>query len=362
MICVYSYWFSLKSIDNQNNAIFVSIIILNYNGGKLITECLESIYKTKDCKYEIILIDNGSSDNSHNICKEKFPEIILFRNKKNIGLSARNIGIKNAKGNFMVFLDSDTKVDPNWLINFIDSYKQHGDGLYQPKFLKMNNPNFIDSAGNKINIFGLAYSIGKGERDNGLYEEFQTMSYPAGTCLFTSMKIMKKIGEVDDIFFAYHDDVDLGWRGLLLGIKSYYEPKVIVYHFGSPTFQWSKQKFFLLERNRWICLLTLYSKKTIVKISLFLFLIEVGMFFFFLRHNMIFTKMKTYASLIKMRREIKKRKKRLESTRLIDDKTVIRSFADDFWMPTYKIERHTSQVVNFWFVLLNKIARKIIGN
>ncbi len=351
----------MKFSDHQNGDIFVSIIILNYNGGKLILECIESIYKTKNCNYEIILIDNGSSDDSYNICKETFPQIILLKNEKNIGLSARNIGIKNAKGNFFVFLDSDTKVDPNWLLHFIESYKQHGEGLYQPKFLKMDS-NFIDSAGNKINIFGLAYSIGKGELDKGQYEKFQTMSYPAGTCLFTSMATIKKIGEVDDIFFAYHDDVDLGWRGLHLGIKSYYEPKVIIYHFGSPTFQWSAKKFFLLERNRWICLLTLYSKKTFVKILPFLFLIEIGMLFFFLRHNMLITKFQTYISLIKMRKEIKKRKKQIESIRLIDDKIVIRSFSNDFWLPTYKIEQHTSKIVNSWFVTLNKIARKIIDN
>lgn len=352
----------MKLSDYKNTDTLASIIILNYNGGKLILDCIESICKTKDCNYEIILIDNCSSDDSHNICKEKFPQIILFKNEKNIGMSARNIGIENAKGNFVVFLDSDTKVEPDWLIHFFDSYKQHGDGLYQPKFLKMDQPNFIDSAGNMINIFGLAYARGKGEHDDAQYDKFQTISYAAGACIFSSMSIIKKIGEIDDIFFAYHDDVDYGWRALLLGIKSYYEPKVVVYHFGSPTFQWSSQKFFLLERNRWICILTLYSTKTIAKISPFLFLIEIGMFFFFLRHNMTLAKMQTYVSLIKMRTKIKKRRKRMELTRSFDDKVVIRSFVDDFWLPTYRIERRTSKIVNSWFITLNKMARKLIDN
>jgi len=345
-----------------SDEVFVSIIILNYNGGNILLECIQSISETKYCKYEIILIDNNSSDNSHVVCKENFPDIILIKNNKNIGMGARNIGIKNAKGNFVVFLDSDTKVDPNWLVHFIDSYEQHGDGLYQPKFLKMDQPNFIDSAGNMINVFGLAYARGKGEPNNGQYDKFQIISYAAGACVFSSMNIIKKIGDIDDIFFAYHDDVDYGWRALLLGINSYYEPKVIVYHFGSPTFQWSAQKFFLLERNRWICILTLYSKKTIVKLLPFLFLIEIGMFFFFLRHNMILEKIRTCISLIKMRKEIKKRRKRIESNRSFDDKVVIRSFVDDFWLPTYKIELHTSKIVSSWFTTLNKIARKLIDN
>jgi GT2 family glycosyltransferase len=341
--------------------VFVSIIILNYNGGQLILECVESIKKTIGCKFEIILIDNYSSDNSHVLCKQKFPEIILIQNDKNMGMSARNIGIKNAKGNFIVFLDSDTEVEPNWLLTFINSYKQHGEGLYQPKFLKKGQTGIIDSAGNMINIFGLAYARGKGEQDKGQYDQFQTISYTAGACIFSSIEIIKKIGDVDDIFFAYHDDVDYGWRASLLGIKSYYEPKVVVSHFSSTTFQWSPKKFFLLERNRWICLLTLYNQKTVRKIFPLLVLIEIGMLFFFLRHKMGFTKIKSCISLIKMRKEIKIRRERITKNRKFEDKIVIQSFVDDFWLPTYRIDRRKSQFVNSWFVALNKQARKLIS-
>jgi GT2 family glycosyltransferase len=173
----------MKPSDTQIEDVLVSVIILNYNGGQLILDCIKSVYATKGCNLEIILIDNCSSDNSHIVCKERFPEIALFQNDKNIGMSARNIGIKNAKGNFIVFLDSDTEVEPNWLLTFIDSYKQHGEGLYQPKFLKKGQSNLIDSAGNMINIFGLAYARGKGEQDNGQYDEFQTISYAVGACI-----------------------------------------------------------------------------------------------------------------------------------------------------------------------------------
>jgi|SRR5579864_8322208 len=351
----------MKYSDPQiTDDVFVSIIILNYNGGQLILDCIESIKKTASCKFEIILIDNCSSDNSHVLCKQRFPEIILIQNDRNMGMSARNMGVKNAKGNFIVFLDSDTEVESNWLLTFINSYKQHGEGLYQPKFLKKGQTGIIDSAGNMINIFGLAYARGKGEQDKGQYDQFQTISYTAGACIFSSIEIIKKIGDVDDIFFAYHDDVDYGWRALLLGIKSYYEPKVVVYHFSSPTFQWSPKKFFLLERNRWICLLTLYCQRTVRKIFPLLILIEIGMFFFFLRHKMGLIKIKSCISLIKMRKEIKMRRERIAKNRKLEDKIVIQSFVDDFWLPTYRINRRSSQFVNSLFVTLNKQARKLI--
>ncbi len=347
--------------EPQINDVLVSVIILNYNGGQLILECLESVMKTTGCKFEVILIDNCSSDNSQVLSKQKFPEIILIQNNKNVGMSARNIGIKNAKGNFIVFLDSDTEVEPNWLLTFLNSYKHHGPGLYQPKFIKKGQPGIIDSAGNMINIFGLAYARGKGEEDKGQYNQFQPISYTAGACIFSSMEIIKKIGDVDDIFFAYHDDVDYGWRASLIGIKSYYEPRVVVYHFSSPTFQWSPKKFFLLERNRWICLLTLYSQKTVRKIFPLLVLIEIGMFFFFLRHKMALTKINSGISLMKMRKEIKMRRERMSKNRKLEDKIVIQSFVDDFWLPTYRIDKRTSKFVNSWFLTLNKQARKLIS-
>jgi GT2 family glycosyltransferase len=340
---------------------FVSIIILNYNGGNLLLECIESVYNTTGCKYEVILIDNCSSDNSHIVCKEKFPQIILIQNDKNIGMSARNIGLKTAHGNFVVFLDSDTEVESNWLVNFIKSFELHREGLYQPKFLKKEQHSVIDSAGNMINIFGLAYARGKGDTDVGQYNTFHTINYTAGACIFSSLTTIQKIGEIDDIFFAYHDDVDYGWRGSLLGIPSYYEPNVVVYHQSSPTMKWSSKKFFLLERNRWICLLTLYSRKTLIKIFPLLILVEIGMFLFFLRSGMGFAKIKSCFSLIKMRKDINKRRAKIAQNRKFDDKTIIKNFVDDFWLPSYKIDQRTSKLVNSLMVSLNRQARNLIN-
>jgi len=255
----------MKNLINTNDKPLVSIIILNFNGGRHVEECLESIYKTKETNLEIILIDNNSSDNSQNICKEKFPDIILIQNNKNIGMAARNTGVEKAGGQYIVFLDFDTVVTSNWLSSLIKSFELHGDGLYQAKVLRKLEKNKIGSAGNMINIFGLAYARGKGETDNGQYNQFMTVNYPPGCCVFTSKEIIKKIGKVEEMFFAYHDDVDYGWRATLLGIPSYYEPNSTIYHLSSPTLQWSKKKFFLLERNRWICILSLYSKKNFIQ-------------------------------------------------------------------------------------------------
>ncbi|MGI0009883.1 MAG: glycosyltransferase family 2 protein, partial [Nitrosopumilaceae archaeon] len=181
-----------KNSTISNNEPFVSIIIINYNGKDYILDCIESVFKTTGCKFEVILIDNGSTDNGSIICKEKYSKVILFQNKKNIAMAARNIGIDHAKGNFIVFLDADTIVEPKWLQTLLDSYKIHGEGLYQCKLLEKDRHDIISGCGNMANIFGFGFARGKGTRDNGQYDDFEIISFPVGACTFSSSDIIKK--------------------------------------------------------------------------------------------------------------------------------------------------------------------------
>ena len=98
----------------MNKESLVSVIILNYNAGKLLLDCVESIKKSDYSNLEIIVVDNISSDNSQTICKEKFPDIKLIQNEKNFGYcEGNNIGIASAKGEFVIILNPDTIVDKN---------------------------------------------------------------------------------------------------------------------------------------------------------------------------------------------------------------------------------------------------------
>ena len=120
----------------NNQTPLVSIIILNYNAGKLLLDCVESILKSDFKNYEIIVVDNNSKDKSHLICKEKFEEIKLIENSQNFGFcEGNNIGAKNAKGEFIIIINPDTTVTPNWINEFLKANKENGDGIYQPKII-----------------------------------------------------------------------------------------------------------------------------------------------------------------------------------------------------------------------------------
>jgi len=345
-----------KELKNKH---YVSIIVVNFNGDKILEECINSIFETVKDDFEIILIDNNSSDSSQLKCKEKFPKIKLIQNSENIGLSARNIGIRESKGEFIVFLDSDTIVTKNWLENLISSYKENGEGLYQPKLMDKNKPDFFNSAGNMINILGMGFSRGKGKKDQGQFNQFQKISYTSGACTFSSKKIIKKIGNVNEIFFSYHDDLDYGWRGWLQKIPSYYEPKSIVYHLGSPTLKWSGKKFYFLERNRWICLLYLYSTSTMIKIFPILLFMEIGVFFYFLSKGYGKEKIKSLISILQLSKQIKHNKNNIQKLKIISDKEVIEHFVDNFEFPSNLVQNsqnNSEKIIN----LLSKLSRKII--
>ena len=237
-----------------------------------------------------------------------YPEIKFILNKENVGVpEGLNIGIRNASGDFLVLLNNDLIVMPNWLENFFKAYDKTGDALYQPKSLKFKDPSILDGTGCMINIFGFGFARDKGIKDEGKYSEQEEISYASGTCMFAPKKIFDEIGYFDPTFFAYHEELDLGWRARIFGYRSYYVPKTIIHHHGSAHWKWSPQVFYLLERNRWYCILTHYSKSTFYKILPGLIIIEIMMFMFFLSKGMIKEKIQANNDIIKNYKIVKRK-------------------------------------------------------
>ena len=313
----------------------VSIIVLNYNAGELLLNCINSLKKSTYTNLEIIVVDNISSDGSQKKCKEKFPEIKLIQNNENLGYcEGNNIGIREAKGEFIVILNPDAIVDSNWLDELILGYETFGDGIYQPKFLTIDNTKIIQSTGNMIQLFGFGYSRNKGDFDDGQSNKPEIINYASGTCLFTTKKIFQKLELFDAFLFAYHDDLDLCWRASLQGINSYYIPKSIVYHpIEGFSFKWSNFKFYLLERNRQYCLLTHYSRKTFFKILPSLIIIDLAVSIFYLKNGIFIQKCKATLNIIKNLGKINRRYKEIQDQRKISDKDIIESFKDEIILP-----------------------------
>ena len=313
----------------------ISIVILNYNAGQLLLDCVESIKNTDYKNYEIIVVDNASKDNSHKECKKKFPEIKLIENDKNLGYcEGNNVGLRQVEGKFVVVLNPDTLVESKWLKELVKGYHKFGDGIYQPKFLTTDNHKILQGTGNMIQLFGFGFSPNRNVIDNGQFNKPEVVGYASGTCLFTSTAILQKLGMFDSFLFAYHDDLDLCWRAAMQDIKSYYIPTSIVYHPPEGfSFKWTAFKYYLLERNRQYCILTHYSRKTYYKMLPALIIVEIGVFLFYLKKGVVISKIRATCNILKNFRYINERYRKIQNERISSDKKLIKTFEDQILVP-----------------------------
>ncbi|WP_100182741.1 glycosyltransferase family 2 protein [Candidatus Nitrosotenuis aquarius] len=339
----------------------ISIIILNYNAGKLLLNCVESILHSNYNNFEIIVVDNISNDESHKHCKEKFEQINLIENHENLGYcEGNNVGIRNAKGDFVIILNPDTEVDPLWLDELLSAYREFGEGIYQPKILSVDEKNVLQSTGNKIHLFGFGYSRDLGIIDTNQHNKIEHIGYAAGTCLFTSVGILQRLDMFDPFIFLYHDDLDLGWRAWQQGIKSYYVPKSVIYHVKSYNLKWSAQKFFWLERNRKYCLLTHYSKETYKKMAFWLALADILIWFVYLTKGFVKAKIRAEQEIKKNKDKIAKKYIELENKKIVSDKEVIKNFSDTIFVSDNISRGLLSSIFNSLLGFMSRRARKSI--
>ena len=335
----------------------VSIIILNYNAGNLLLNCIESIKKSNYVNFEIIVVDNISSDNSQNKCKEKFPEITLIQNKKNFGYcEGNNIGIRSAKGDYIMILNPDTIIDPNTITELLSAYDNFGEGLYQPKILSLDDKEIIQSTGNMIHVFGFGFARDKGLKLEQKKEDIEKVNYASGTCLFTSRQVFDKVGLLDDFIFLYHDDLDLGWRAAQIGINSYYVPKSKIFHVESYSLQWSEEKFYWLERNRKYCLKTHFSKKTYEKMRLSLFYVDFLVWIFYISKGFLRAKIRAELDIKKNKTQIKNKYDELEKIKIVSDRDLIKQFPNEIFVPINVSQNSMNKKFNS---ILTRLSKKI---
>ena len=339
----------------------VSIVVLNYNAGKLLLNCIESIKKSSYQNIEILVVDNISSDNSQIECKKKFPDIKLIQNDENLGYcGGNNAGIKKAEGEFIIILNPDTIVETNWIDELLNAQKEFGDGLYQPKILSLNEENTIQSTGNMLHIFGFGFARDKGNKVTERKEEIEKVGYASGTCLFTTRKVLDKIGLLDEFLFLYHDDLDLGWRGAQIGINSFYVPKSKIYHVESYSLKWSSKKFYWLERNRKYCLLTHYSKDTYQKMKFSLILVDLFVWTFYFSKGFLGAKIRAEIDIRKNKKIIDRKYHELEKKKTIPDKELIKNFPNEIFVPTNVSQESMNQTFNSILTKLSKTVKEKI--
>ena len=214
----------------------VYIIILNWNGKDLAIDCLKSLANVIYDKYKILIVDNGSDDNSVNMIKNQYPNVEILQLEKNIGYSAGNNAgfdhIKNNNPDYVIFLNNDTTVNQNFIKPLVKPLMNKSD-IYQtvPKIFYADNPNTIWYAGGKINLwFGLVFHKGIRKEDSTLFDQSVDTDYATGCCFCMRYDDYNKLGGFDTSFPMYGEDVDLSLRIRAIGKKVLFAPKSQIWH------------------------------------------------------------------------------------------------------------------------------------
>lgn len=238
----------------------IAIVILNWNGVKLFPDFLPSLIEhSQGDNIELIVADNGSTDDSLAFLEKNFPSVTLLDLKTNYGFAkGYNVALEQIDADYFVLVNSDVKVSENWIQPCIQHFESDKTvAAVQPKILSYNQPEYFEyagAAGGFIDQFGYPFCRGrildKVEKDEGQYQTPDEIFWASGACMFVRAKAFQSAGGLDPLFWAHMEEIDLCWRLKNRGLKIMYEPQSVIYHLGGGSLSYGDpRKVYLNFRN-----------------------------------------------------------------------------------------------------------------
>ena len=234
---------------------FVSIIIVNYNGQRYLDDCLSSLRRQTYPRerWEVVLVDNGSSDGSLAHVRAHYPWVRLVPLHKNLGFAGgNNAGFRHCRGELIALLNNDTVVEPDWLDALVAVMREDPRiGGAASKILFRHQPSTINSAGLNLYRDGRGGDRGFRQLDEGQFDEPADVFGACGASVLLRRAMLEDVGLFDERFFMYCEDLDLAWRAHFRGWRFRYTPRSVVYHVHCGTSE-ERSPFFTYytERNR----------------------------------------------------------------------------------------------------------------
>jgi GT2 family glycosyltransferase len=210
----------------------LSTIIPHYNGTHHLPPCFNALRNQNYPHLEIILVDNGSTDESLALTRRDFPEIKIVELGQNLGFAgAINRGIEQAAGEIIIPLNNDTEVAPGWAQALVDTLQKYPDaGIIASKILLFDQRDTLHSAGDGFGTDGIPINRGVWQKDEGQFDNGTYIFGGCGGAVAYRREMLEDIGLFDEDLFMYLEDVDLNWRAQLAGYRAVFAPKAIVYH------------------------------------------------------------------------------------------------------------------------------------
>jgi GT2 family glycosyltransferase len=220
---------------NNQDAAFISVIIVNWNGAAVLPRCLDSLRRQTYQNFELIIVDNGSTDRSWDGLEQTWPGLHLICLPENKGFAAaNNIGVLKAGGEWIALLNIDAFPEPDWLEILVNATQQHPDfNFFSSTLIQAENPGFLDGTGDVYHISGLAWRRDYNQPITQLNMSVEEVFSPCAAAALYNRNAFLQVAGFDEDYFMYHEDVDLGFRMRLKKHKCLYVPDAVVYHLGS---------------------------------------------------------------------------------------------------------------------------------
>ncbi|WP_342212096.1 glycosyltransferase family 2 protein [Frigoribacterium sp. CFBP 8751] len=237
----------------------MSVVMLAYGDEPFLADAVRSVLASQPPVKQLVLVDNGcTSDAVTDLPGDS--RLVIVRPHENLGFAGGvNFGVRHvAPCTFIGLVNSDAEVAPNALEHLVDVAERPGVGIASGSIRLAESPDTINTVGNPVHVTGLSWAGGLGSLASEHTAERDVTS-ASGAALVLSRDLWDRLGGFDDMYFAYHEDVDLSWRTWQQGLRVVYVPEAVVVHHYE--FSRNSLKMYLLEKNRLIFVKTLYGKR-----------------------------------------------------------------------------------------------------
>ncbi len=231
----------------------LTVAIATFNGRELLEGVLASLARqTIAADMHLVVIDDGSSDDTVTWLGEHRPDVRLIAHNRNLGVSrSLNEGLGLAEGEFLALLNNDVELEPECLELLVEDLREHPEAAASnPKLLEFHRREHLDGAGDLYTWWGMANRRGHGELDQGQYDRAEAVFGVCAAVAVYRRAAVERVGGLDEDFFAYLEDVDWSMRALLAGFQCRYQPRALAYHMGSATLGSGPSEFNLFHMWR----------------------------------------------------------------------------------------------------------------
>jgi GT2 family glycosyltransferase len=270
------------------NSKLVSIIIVNYNGGEFVLNCVGSVLRSSYPFIEVLIVDNHSTDGSEASIQVNFMDekrVKIIRNSKNSGYSAAiNLAAQKASGDYLAILNNDIVPSPDWLSRPLELMERDQSiGALQPLLFFYDSPTVVNDAGHFIDKFGIVFSRDSNSMGDASVSKEDEIFGAAGAAIIVRRSVFEDLGGFDSDFFMLFEETDFCWRVWLSGYRVLLVPSSVVYHKARASYRLDLDVSYLFNRNRLCSMLKNYEGRDVIRFvpANLMVIIVTGFFFLF---------------------------------------------------------------------------------